>query len=161
MLMKTPPTQIRTATSSSQASEPSTTELRILHIEDSTDDQVLLQAAFRRAKLPINWSVAETAACALSYLESLANGRTTPVALPDLIVLDIVMPGECGFTVLKYIRRNRRLRSLPVVILGGALTPAICKEATALGADLILEKPMTFRSHVQMASDLYSRFSRK
>lgn len=38
---------------------------------------------------------------------------------PDLIVLDIVMPGMDGYTALKEIRRNFKIRDIPVIMLSG------------------------------------------
>ena len=49
------------------------TSLLVFHIDGSTDDQVLFQAACLRAKLPVQWQVAESAARGISYFESLLN----------------------------------------------------------------------------------------
>src|SRR5437588_5789082 len=92
--------------------------LLILHINDSTDDQVLFQAACKKAGVPLEWQVADSAERATAYLESLVLlSRTQAVQWPDLVVLDIVMPGASGFQVLEYIRQTTELRLLPVIIL--------------------------------------------
>src|SRR6267378_2886540 len=46
-------------------------QLLVFHINDNTDDQVLFQAACKKANVPIHWHVAETAERGISYLESL------------------------------------------------------------------------------------------
>lgn len=38
---------------------------------------------------------------------------------PDLIILDIVMPGMDGYTALKEMRRNAKIRDIPVIMLSG------------------------------------------
>ncbi len=40
-------------------------------------------------------------------------------AVPDLLVLDVMMPKKSGFTLLKQIRRDERLKELPVLMLTG------------------------------------------
>src|SRR5262249_12158294 len=91
--------------------------LLVLHINDSTDDQVLFQTACKHAKVPFAWHVTDSAEKAKSYLDTLLKvDRLHAVRWPDLIVLDIVMPGESGLKVLEYIRSTPELQRLPVVI---------------------------------------------
>jgi CheY-like chemotaxis protein len=49
----------------------------------------------------------------------LALSQTQSVRWPDLVVLDIVMPGASGLKVLEFIRATPKLSPLPVVILTG------------------------------------------
>jgi two-component system nitrogen regulation response regulator NtrX len=60
-------------------------------------------------------------------------------ALPDLVLLDVEMPGLDGLEVLK--RLHTRHESLPVVMISGHRTPAIALEARRCGAVDFLEKP--------------------
>src|SRR5437867_7517363 len=86
-------------------------DLLVFHVNDSTDDQVLFQAACKKARVPFQWHVAESAERGISYLESLVNmSREHSVRWPDLVILDIVMPNGSGFKVLEYIRSNPKLR---------------------------------------------------
>src|SRR2546429_1486745 len=89
--------------------------LRVLHVNDSTDDQVLFQAACRKGNVPFNWHVCDSAEKGISYLQSLVDqSKKTPVCWPDLVLLDIVMPGSSGIEVLKFVRRTPELKELPV-----------------------------------------------
>lgn len=134
--------------------------LRVLHINDSTDDQVLFQTACKHAEVPFNWHVADSAEKALSYLDSLVKlDKSHSVAWPDLVVLDIVMPGENGFRVLEYIRKTPALHRLPVVIFTGHSTPAMVEEAYKLGANSFLAKPANFPQTVELVSSLYTIWS--
>src|SRR6476646_7884043 len=91
--------------------------LRVLHVNDSTDDQILFQAACQKANVPFNWHVADSAENGISYLKTLvAQSQAVPVCWPDLIVLDVHMPFTSGFEVLKFIRATPQLKQLPVVI---------------------------------------------
>src|SRR5260370_40366005 len=95
-------------------------DLLVFHVNDSTDDQVLFQAACKKARVPFQWHVAESAQRGISYLESLVNiSREHAVRWPDLVILDIVMPDASGFKGLEYIRLSTKLRPLPVIIFIG------------------------------------------
>jgi len=134
--------------------------LLVFHINDNTDDQVLFQAACTQADVPFQWHVAESAARGISYLQSLLTlSETQSVRWPDLVVLDIVMPGASGLTVLEYIRTSPRLRPLPVVVLTGHPSAAVHEAALRLGANSYYEKPPTFGELVGLVGALYQIWS--
>jgi CheY-like chemotaxis protein len=130
--------------------------LRVLHINDSTDDQVLFQAACRKGKVPFNWHVADSAEKGISYLKTLVEqSGKVPVCWPDLILLDIIMPQVSGFEVLKFIRATAELKNLPVAIFSGQSFPSYREESLKLGANVFLLKPTDFQEAVEMATSLY------
>jgi CheY-like chemotaxis protein len=130
--------------------------LLVFHINDSTDDQVLFQAACKKAGVPFYWHTAETAAGGIAYLESVAaRSRTHAVRWPDLVVLDLAMPGENGIKVLEYIRAKPELRRLVVIVLTGHPDPAMAEEAVKLGANSVLRKPVDFGDTVKLMTALY------
>jgi len=130
--------------------------LRVLHVNDSTDDQVLFQAACRKGNVPFNWHVCDSAEKGISYLQSLVDqSKKTPVCWPDLVLLDIVMPGSSGIEVLKFVRRTPELKELPVIIFTGHQAPEVREQAMALGANLWLIKPTDFNEIVEIAKSLY------
>jgi two-component system response regulator len=130
--------------------------LRVFHVNDSTDDQVLFQAACRKAQIPFNWHVTDSAEKGISYLKTLMEqAKNVPVCWPDLILLDIVMPLVSGFEVLKFIRATPELKDLPVVIFTGHPHPGHREESARLGANLFLMKPGDFQQIVDLAKNLY------
>jgi len=134
--------------------------LLVFHVNDSTDDQVLFQTACRKAKVPFSWHVADSAEKGISYLQALTRmSESQSVAWPDLIILDVVMPGESGLKVLEYIRRTAELKKLPVVIFSGYANPSLVKEAYNLGANSFLEKPVDFMQTVSLVDSLYRLWS--
>lgn len=69
--------------------------------------------------------------------------------LPDMILLDINLPGKDGLTLLKEIRQNDLWRDVPVVMFSVAHDPYTIKQAYELGANFYLHKPAlysTFRN---------------
>ena len=74
---------------------------------------------------------------ATNGLEALA-GLESVDALPDLVLLDLMMPFVAGDAVLKALRASRATVTLPVVVLS-----AIADRCKPAGADGYLQKPMS------------------
>lgn len=71
---------------------------------------------------------------------------------PDLIFLDIVLPGMNGFAALRQIRRDPRLRRIPVIIISGNEQATEQFYAQRIGADDFMRKPFSRRevfAHVE------------
>lgn len=74
------------------------------------------------------------------------NGKTglkkTRQYKPDLIFLDIMMPGIDGLEVLKILKNDKRTASIPVIMLTGKAEEEFKAEAAGLGNDDYIEKPV-------------------
>jgi CheY-like chemotaxis protein len=81
--------------------------------------------------------------------EGLENARRHP---PDLIVLDIMMPGMDGFEVCQEIRRDRRLQSIPVVMLTAMESIKLNERAFAAGAEVCMTKPFVADRLINMVN---------
>ena len=62
--------------------------------------------------------------------------------LPQLIILDVVMPGMDGWTVLKSIQESEVTSTIPVLMLSGNAELVIKKESFNSGAQALLVKPI-------------------
>ena len=62
---------------------------------------------------------------------------------PDIMIIDINIPIVSGMDLLKYVRSRPDLDDLPVIMLSSEVADASVNEATALGADGYLFKPVT------------------
>ena len=60
---------------------------------------------------------------------------------PDLIVLDVIMPGMGGLEVCNLIRNQRELDATKIIILTGAPNDGKAETSLVYGADLFLQKP--------------------
>jgi DNA-binding response OmpR family regulator len=61
---------------------------------------------------------------------------------PDLVLLDVMMPGASGLEVVRYMRREPRLMHIPVIILSAKSMPEDIEEGLEAGATLYLSKPV-------------------
>ncbi len=70
--------------------------------------------------------------------EALERARAS---LPDVILLDVTMPGLSGVETFDALRRDARTRSIPVVFLTARTEPEDAKRYSALGAAGVIAKP--------------------
>jgi len=104
-------------------------------VDDDPDDYYLFSLALKEVSASIEITWIKTGKTLLTNLYS--NNGT----LPDLILLDMNMPGENGLECLQKIKKDSRFKSTPVVIFSTASSPAIIKRAYECGALKYLIKP--------------------
>lgn len=63
---------------------------------------------------------------------------------PDVIILDIMMPDISGLEVLRYMRREPDLASIPVIVVSAKSMPGDIKNGLEAGASMYLTKPVGF-----------------
>ena len=125
----------------------------LLHVEDDPNDALLFQHACAQAGMKVNHKVAIDGAEALAYL-STSGGEAQDCPIPTLIVLDLNLPLVSGFDVLAWLRNERRLRRLPVVVLTSSNQPNDVKRAYDLGANSYLIKPVELESLITLAKGI-------
>jgi DNA-binding response OmpR family regulator len=107
---------------------------RVLVVDD---DPILLEFATVHLSSPS--AVIETAPDGATAWSMLTRGDF------DVVLLDIVMPGPDGFSLLEKIRAEPKLRHLPVVMLTGHEDIATIDRAFSLGANSFVAKPVNWR----------------
>ena len=118
---------------------------QILLVEDNRMDVELTLDAFREARLMNVVHVASNGTAALDYL--LGRGQyldRDAYPLPDLILLDLKLPGVDGFQVLREIKAAPILKRLPVVILTSSKEEGDRALSYDIGANSYLVKPVSF-----------------
>ncbi len=78
-----------------------------------------------------------TAADGFEAMQQLDQG------MPDLVILDIMLPGLDGWEVLKRLRQDTRFRDTPVVVLTALVQDADIIQGWQLGADEYITKPFS------------------
>jgi len=89
--------------------------IEILLVEDNLADVRLTQEALKEEKLYNNLSVVNDGVEALAFLHR--EGKYANAMRPDLILLDLNLPRKDGREVLKEIKDDPDLKSIPVVVL--------------------------------------------
>lgn len=90
----------------------------ILLVEDNNEDFETTKRALRKAGLRSNLRRCEDGDEALDYLRrsgKYADPKTSP--RPSIILLDLNLPGTDGREVLREIKTDKRLRTIPVIVL--------------------------------------------
>ena len=113
---------------------------RILIVDDERDAVELLELILKRENHEIK--KAYSAHDAIKILES-----GTP--LPDLILLDIKMPGADGYTFCHEIKSNKHFQHIPVIILSALTFPDDVKRGYECGAVDYILKPWNNTDLVQ------------
>lgn len=104
--------------------------MRILVIEDDADIRSICGHMFAWAGHHV--ATASDASCGLELVESFE---------PDVIALDLMMPGIDGFAVLATLRGSAPTREIPVVIVSARTLSADRIRAFEAGADEYVSKP--------------------
>ncbi|MFL5030247.1 MAG: PleD family two-component system response regulator [Xanthobacteraceae bacterium] len=107
---------------------------RVLIVDD---DPILLEFATVHLSSPS--AVIETAPDGATAWSMLTSGHF------DVVLLDIVMPGPDGFSLLEKIRAEPKLRHLPVMMLTGHEDIVTIDRAYSLGANSFIAKPVNWR----------------
>jgi CheY-like chemotaxis protein len=76
--------------------------------------------------------------------------------LPKLILIELYMPLMCGIETLKWIRNNKRFKTIPVIVYGTTATESEINRCYYLGANSFILKP----SHVTVYENLVNNLKR-
>ena len=106
---------------------------RILLIEDEVHVQRIIGLI-----LSERGHIVETASDGQSGLQAIND---TAINLPDLVLLDLMMPGISGLQVLQAVKENRRTAPVPVVLLTAIAQESVVLQGVRLGARDYIRKP--------------------
>ena len=117
---------------------------RVLLVEDSTADAILIREALRRVDVDQD---VEIATDGVQALERLRAGSPRP----DLVLLDLNLPRMDGRAVLVEIKGDPELRTIPVIILTTSGSPADVDFAYRNHANSFVRKPLGLDRLVEAA----------
>ena len=123
----------------------------ILLVEDNPMDVELIVDAFKEARLNNKIQTVENGKKALEFLfgEGIyADRKQYP--LPDIILLDLKMPGTDGHEVLRRVKATDKLKRLPVIILTSSRDEGDRAMSYDNGANSYLVKPVSFDAFLKV-----------
>lgn len=120
----------------------------ILLVEDNPADVALTEEALQESKLANRLMVAEDGEQALAILRR--KGTHAQAPRPDLILLDLNLPGMDGREVLAEIKGDQALRRIPVVILTTSKAEEDVFRSYDLHANCYITKPIDLQQFVKV-----------
>ncbi len=120
--------------------------VEILLVEDSPSDARLTQEALRESEIVSRLHVVQDGEEALRFLRQQAPHTDAP--RPELIFLDLNLPGKSGREVLAEIKSDLHLRAIPVCILTTSNNEQDVSDAYALNANCYISKPLNVEDFV-------------
>lgn len=130
----------------------------ILLVEDEASDAALLRRGFDQAGVLNPITHLKTGDEALAYLAGVDEyADRVKFPLPALILLDLKLPGMTGLQVLQWMRTQREIKRIPVVVLTTSDDTATINAAYDTGANSYLIKPGD-RAHIVELVDTLQRY---
>src|SRR6266403_5124561 len=102
----------------------------VYFIDDSATMREVIKIAFRRES--INIITCGDAASALAQFE---QNR------PDVVITDVIMPDQDGYSVCSQIKQHPEFSQTPVVLMSGVVNKSVADKAVSVKADELIRKP--------------------
>lgn len=128
----------------------------ILSIEDNPDDFEIISRSLHKVAPDRVIRQCESGDEALKFLRSQHEPDATEanVGLPRIILLDLNLPGTDGRDILKMIKNDARLKSIPVIIFSTSGNEKDIETCYNNGANAYLRKPSTLEGFIDIAQAL-------
>ena len=108
--------------------------LKILLADDDKDDRFFFDKALKSLPFPTQLTTVEDGEQLMDYLSENSDN------LPDILFLDINMPRKNGFECLSEIKKNPKLKEIPVIIYSTSLHEDIANQLYSNGAHFYIQK---------------------
>lgn len=132
-------------------------KLDILLIEDNLDHVRIIQWALEQSKTKNRLHVIHDGQTALDSLFSDNSPERYPQDYPDIIFLDLNLPKVDGREVLRKIKGDERLKTIPVIVISSSQRDDDVKRAYELGANTYVSKSLMFEEFTE-ALDLIKTY---
>jgi len=121
----------------------------VLLVDDDAGDQYLVRRALANGEQQPDLLVIDDGDAALDYLLHRA-GREHAPPRPDLVLLDLNLPGSDGFSILSAVRAEARLESMPVVVISTSSRDEDIAQSYRLGCNAYVVKPESASTFIQV-----------
>ena len=120
---------------------------RILSFEDNPADVFLIREALKASGLAAVLTVLADGQSAISLLERIEAGQEM---VPDLVLLDLHLPRQDGFEVLRHLRSLATFRHVPVIVFTASDAREDREEAERLGANAFVRKSLNLNESLRI-----------
>jgi len=104
----------------------------VYFIDDSATMREVIKIAFRRENINVI-----TVADAASALAQFEQNR------PDVVITDVIMPDQDGYSVCSQIKQHPEFSQTPVVLMSGVVNKSVADKAVSVKADELIRKPFS------------------
>jgi len=126
--------------------------IEILLVEDDEADVLLTRKSLEKNKIAVNLNVVGDGEEALNYLKH--NGKFEDKKTPDLIILDLNLPGMHGREVLTELKKDDQLKSIPVVVLSTSTAEEEILKTYNLGVNCYISKPINLEQFQNVVTSI-------
>jgi CheY-like chemotaxis protein len=128
--------------------------ITILMADDDVDDRDLAREALAESRVLNDLHAVNDGAELLEYVRHEGRYTAENAPRPDIILLDLNMPKVDGREALAALKKDPKLRSIPVVILTTSRAEEDVVRSYDLGANSFISKPVTFAGLVEVMREL-------
>jgi chemotaxis family two-component system response regulator Rcp1 len=122
--------------------------IRILLVEDNPADIRLMTETFRERKVMNEIYVVEDGAEAMAFLRR--EGKYATSWRPDLVLLDLSLPGKNGLEILAEIKQDADLKRIPVIIITSSQAEKDILQAYNNSVNCYLTKPVDLEQFINV-----------
>jgi chemotaxis family two-component system response regulator Rcp1 len=128
------------------------TGIQVLLVDDNPGDIRLTMEAWKDAKILIQMHVVTDGMEAMEFLRR--EGEFADSPRPDLVLLDLNLPRKDGRQVLKEIKEDPLLKSIPVVILTTSASQLDIERSYLLHANCYISKPVDMDGFLKVVASI-------
>jgi CheY-like chemotaxis protein len=125
----------------------------VLLVEDSAAEARLALEALQEAQFPVELHVASDGFQAMDFLRRQGPYQDAP--RPHLVLLDLNLPRKDGREVLRDIKEDDELRSIPVVVLTTSQAQSDITRAYELHANCYIQKPLELDGFIKIVKSIH------
>ncbi len=118
-------------------------------IEDSSPDVILVRRALELHQVECDVQVLTDGEQAIEFLDLLDDAPC-----PDLLILDLNLPKQSGFDVLRRFQSNTKCADAQVMVLSSSNAQGDRDTASRLGADIYIRKPTRLSDFLQIGATI-------
>ena len=122
-------------------------EFPILLVEDNLDDVLITQRAMAKGRIRNKLYITHDGEEAIDFFKK--QGKFKDVPRPTLVLLDLKMPKLDGFGVLKQVKSDENLKSIPIIVLTSSGRDKDIDLAYKLGCNSYIMKPVNFDNFIK------------
>jgi CheY-like chemotaxis protein len=136
-------------------------QVSIVMVDDNEDDCFIIKDALDESELNHTLTTLQSGSELLDYLRGRGKYASNKPECPDLILLDLYMPGLSGSEVLRDIRNDPEFSHLDVVVLTDSTDWSELSECYRLGATAVFNKGkwlQTFAEIIRISGSYWFKF---